>query len=388
MSVIFALSLPVFFQGFLVKGKNKINISGTYVPHLQEVDNRVVAFMERWKIPGATVALIKDHRIIYNRGFGNADENVAMLPDYLFRIASLSKPVTAVAIMQLAEQGKISLSQKVFGIEGVLNDEKFLQLIDARLKNITIAQLLSHTAGWDRNGSCGDPMFDPVHIARVMKAKAPANTETVIQYMLRRPLDFDPGTHYAYSNLGYAILGRVIEKVSGKSYEHFVKENILKPAHVKDMQLGRNLFCDKNCKEVKYYDYSNRKVSSVCQQGVSCAFPYGGFNLEAMDAHGGWIASAADLANFLIATDSNNENSLLSKYSHETMTTLSAANKNYGLGWCVNAKGNKWHTGSLPGTSSMMAQLSNGTGWVLLFNSNPGSGAYFAELDRLMHFKF
>lgn len=371
--------LNILLLSFYPK-KREIISTGINVKELTSIDKEMKQFMTQWNIPGGTAALVRNGEIVYARGFGMADESNAVLPQSLFRIASLSKPITAVAIMQLIEKKKISPEQKVFGENGILNDKKFLKISDPRVKDITIQNLLEHTAGWDRDVSpCGDPMFDPVNIAKCMKEPSPASTETVIKFMLSKPLDFTPGTAYAYSNIGFAVLGRVIEKVSGLSYEEYVQKNIFAPLHIKDMHLGKNLFCNRRSNEVKYYDEENKEIPSVCSDGEKVPYPYGGFNLEAMDAHGGWIASAPDLAKFLTGIPK-----LLKKETIDFMLTPSSIYNGYAKGWFVNNRGSWWHSGCLVGTSTMMANVKGNISWVLLFNSNPNTDNYFEDLDRLM----
>ena len=89
----------------------------------------------------------------------------------------------------------------------------------------------------------------------------------VIRYMLSRPLDFDPGTRYAYSNFGYCVLGRLIEKLSGVAYEKFVQEKVLAPAGIKRMRLGASLDGKQAPGEVRYYTRSNEMADNVFPDG-------------------------------------------------------------------------------------------------------------------------
>ena len=132
----------------------------------------------------------------------------------LFRIASVSKPITAVAILQLVERGKLKLSDKIVD---VLKMEPHLEegaKLDERWKDVTIEHCLLHTGGWNRDKSY-DPMFQAPRMAKSLEVELPIEPAHVIRYMLGQPLDFDPGAQYAYSNFGYCLLGRVIEKVIG-----------------------------------------------------------------------------------------------------------------------------------------------------------------------------
>lgn len=365
--------------------KISIGISGKAVPELSSIDHAVTAFMSKWDIPGGSIALIREGKLVYSRGFGKANDSLPVLPGHQFRVASISKSITSVAVMKLVEQGKISLTQKVFGPKGILNDQKYLNISDKRIKDITVRHLLQHTSGWDRKTSpCGDPMFDAIRIAESMETSYPADPETVIRYMLSKPLDFKPGSRFAYSNFGYTVLGRIIEKITGQRYEEYVSNNIFAPAGISHIEMGKNFLADKKPTEVQYYDYNNKMAASVCDPGSEVCIPYGGFNLEAMDSHGGWIASAPDLAKFLLATDGKDKTDVLQMKTVKAMTEKSEAYSGYANGWFVNTEGTRWHTGCLPGASSLMAQLSNGTGWVILFNTYPGTASYSKELDKLM----
>jgi CubicO group peptidase (beta-lactamase class C family) len=350
------------------------------------VDQEVKAFMARWQIAGGTVALVRNGRLVYSHAYGQADDQTPAQPQHLFRIASLSKPITALAIMKLKDQGRLRLTDKVFGPKGLLPYASY-PFFDRRIQDITVRQLLQHTAGWDRNLNIGgDPMFNPVYIAEQMGVPAPADAETIIRYMLKKPLDFTPGTRFSYSNLGYAVLGRVIEARSGMSYEAYVQENILHPLGILDMRLARNFYADKAVQEVRYFEDPNSSpVPFMADHQQLVPWPYGGFNIEAMDAHGGWIASAADLAKILAATDGQpNRPDLLSAEDLQQVRMGSAVNPIYGLGWMVNPQGATWHSGSLPGSSTLMAQLPDGTAWVLLFNGRHDTDAYSEDLDDLM----
>src|SRR5258705_7692736 len=218
---------------------------------------------------------------------------------------------------------------------------------------------MTHTVGgWDNIRN--DPMF----------AHQDMDHRHLIAWTLENlPLSQQPGTRYAYSNFGYCLLGRVIEKVTGQSYETFVRQAVLGPAGIKRMRLGRILeYADG---EVRYYHEKDERATS-------------GFNLEAMDSHGGWIASAVDLGRFAAALDDPQRSPLLKRGSFATMYapplspvwrkadgSLDAAY--YGCGWLVrpvgkSGKANYWHTGSLPGTATLLVRRWDGFSWAVLFN--------------------
>ena len=367
-------------------------LSGTAVPGMSSVDSVISALMTRWDIPGGAVGIVRDGRLVYARGFGYADVQARKVtaPDDLFRIASVSKPVTSAAILRLVEDGRLSLDAPAFAL---LPDLTPLPgaTVDPRLASITVRHLLEHSGGWDRALSF-DPMFRPTAIAAATGTPAPASAEAVIRYMLGQPLDFDPGTRYAYSNFGYAVLGRIIERITGESYEEFVQEAVLAPAGVTRMRLGRSLLADRAPGEVRYYDLAT--VNSVFPGGGAVPLPYGGFNIEAMDAHGGWVASAVDLLRFVTAVDLlPSRPDVLTPASVGLMTAKPASPLwdgspvHYGLGWLVRpVEGNWWHGGSLPGTSTLLVRTGTKLGWVALFNARamlPNS-TFESEIDDAM----
>lgn len=349
-------------------------------------DHEVEAFMKARQIPGGALAVVKDRRLIYARGYGWAsrEKQVPATADSLFRIASISKPVTAVAVLQLVARGKLSLDDRAFDIV------KLPPLLvegkppDPRLRQITIRQLLQHTGGWDRDRSF-DPMFRPGAIAKATGMESPPAPAEVIRYMLGQPLDFDPGTKYAYSNLGYCILGRVMEAVTGTPYERHVQARVLRPAGIHRMRVGGSLLTKRAEGEVAYYERQPETTDCVFARAPGkVAFPDGGFCLETMDAHGGWIASAVDLARFAAALHEPRLGGLVSSATAERMYAPPPApvsrDQNgaltpayYGCGWMVRPVGkdghaNYWHSGSLPGTATLLVRRADGLSWAVLFN--------------------
>lgn len=374
----------------------EVPLTGQAVPGMVSFDRVVSDLMREHGVPGGAVAVVKDGRLVYARGFGYADvenrETVA--PDALFRIASVSKPVTAVAILELVEADKLELTQKVLPLISDLQPPAGATM-DPRWQDITILHLLQHTGGWDRDRPGGfDPMFRR-DAAAAVGAPAPASAETIIRWMLGQPLDFDPGSRFAYSNFGYAILGRVIERVSGMPYEDYVRTAVLAPAGISRMRIGRTRLSERATDEVKYYQPG---ASTVDVDLVPSVFPgegqvpstYGGFHVEAMDSHGGWLASAVDLARFGVATDGRPTpadillpGSIIAMTSRNTEVWPTGPSW-YGLGWGVRPppQDNWWHGGSLPGTSSTLVRSYHGFTWAAVFNARTAN--FGVELDQAM----
>ena len=337
--------------------------TGLYVPELEVFDSAMTTLLATHNIPGGQLALTFHGRLVYNRGFGYANTSTSSLvePNSVFRIASLSKPITSVGIMKLYEQGLINLDAKVFGPTGILNDTIYQNILDSRVNDITVRQLLQHEGGWNRNVS-GDPMFNAYNIATFMGVPPPGDEVNMIRYMIgNKMLDFTPGTQAQYSNFGYCILGRVIEKITGESYENYMRGTIMVPMGITEMQLGRNLEADILPNEVTYYDYPGAPfASSVYDNTTQVPWPYAGFNVEFMDAHGGWVSSAEDLCKFLVSIDRfTSKPDILTTATIDTMIKPSVTDPNYACGFAVNTFNNWWHNGSLPGTTTEFVRAGN-----------------------------
>jgi CubicO group peptidase (beta-lactamase class C family) len=338
-------------------------------------EKNISTLMRKWSLTGASVAVAVDGKLVYAKGFGVTDtiSDTEVQPYNRFRIASISKLITAAAIMKLAEEGKLSLEDKVFGPLAILNDPYFNNPKDKRVYDITVNDLLTHKGGWSQR--YGDQMFMPVTIAERMGVKPPADTKTIVRYALDRNLHFTPGKGRSYSNLGYSILGLVVEKISGTTYELYCREEILEPIGIFDMRLGNNLQTDKSPYEVSYYTPSDILLKpSVYGTGELLNPSNGGNDIEALGGAGAWIATAPDLMRLLLALDGfDNFPDILSPESIAYMS--SQVNGEGPIGWKSTSGNGTWtRTGSFPGTSGMMRRLPDGTAWVVLFNSSAWNG--------------
>jgi N-acyl-D-amino-acid deacylase len=356
-------------------------------PALKSFDETMETQLRVQKLTGGALAVAKDGRLVYAKGFGLGDvvNKAPVEPASLFRIASLSKPITAVAILKLAQDGKLDLDAKAFALLD-LKPASADAKVDPRLADITVRHLLQHCGGWNRDKS-GDPMFKSAVIASQLGVPSPPNSNNIIRYMLAQPLDMDPGTRMAYSNFGYCVLGRIIEQLTGESYENHVKKAVLAPMGITRMTLGRSLRENREKDEVTYYPGAAKPAKPVFEnlQVNEVLAPYGGFCLEAMDAHGGWLASAVDLVRFASSLDK-----VLNAKGLETMFARPAnagtAPVFYGCGWMIRPVGaegkmNTWHTGSLPGTSTLLVRRHDGLVWAVLFNE----GLKSDKIDPALH---
>src|SRR6185437_751976 len=205
------------------------------------IDVLINEFIKQWNIQGASVAIAKDGWMVYCKGFGlaNVSAKDSVTSNSLFRIASISKFITAIAIIKLVENGKLNLDDKVFGKTGILNSSNYRKIKDKRLYQITIKQLLQHTAGWDRKLS-GDPMFIHHKGTKNKQCSKTLEATTIIKKTLRKPLDFAPGIKFSYSNFGYFLLGRVIEKVTEVSYETYVTSTLFASLGITAAYIGKS----------------------------------------------------------------------------------------------------------------------------------------------------
>lgn len=174
--------------------------------------------------PGATVLVSRKGQVIYQKGFGMADMElkVPMRAEMVFRIGSISKQFTAVAILQLMEKGKLSLQDDI---------KKFIPDYPTHGYTITVEHLLTHTSGIKSYTSMSS--FDSIMNMHMKPLE-------MIAYFKNQPMDFAPGTQWNYNNSGYFILGYIIEKVSGLTYEEYVKENLFKPASMTNSAYGND----------------------------------------------------------------------------------------------------------------------------------------------------
>lgn len=375
--------------------------TGHFDPGMESFESAFVNFLQSWAILGATVAVAKNGRLVYARGFGWSDveHNVKMQPTTLFRIASISKAITAVATLKLVEEGKLGLDKHAFEILKDLKPcEARGRAVDPRIYKITVRDLLQMSAGWDRNHQ-GDPMFKPL-VDRASYYCSPtlrADSVSIIRYWLNEPLVFDPGTSQSYSNLCYAVLEQLITRTSGKRYSEYVKQNVLLPAGITDMRLGRTR--ERAPNETVYYPFPGQELANSYFPNVKGVVPlaYGGdFALEALAGPAGWIASSVDLVRFVSAVNRDRkEKPPISPETFRIMLKRPALrvcekkDEYFALGWEVlpvkDGSGVIFsRTGSFPGCMALVVHLEDGTAWAFEVNSRPMGQAQFLKEAKML----
>jgi len=309
---------------------------GGTVPGFDALERVVLRHMARIGARAATVAVGRGDALVYARGFGWADRarTEPVEPDALMRIASVTKPITAAAARRLIAQGRLQADETVlrrldYGVEPA----------DPRWWIITVRHLIDHRGGWDAHER-HDPLFRVDAIARRLRLERPPEPDDIVRYMLREPLQYTPGTRKVYSNFGYCVLGRVIERAAGMRYVEYLHAELLGPSGIDDVFLAQNGV--RAPREVEYPKAASR------------------FNTETGDSAGGLIASAPALVRFL---------------------------QSYWIDGTPRRRGThgSWIVfGSLPGTSAVARQLASGVDYAVLMNARR-EASHRADQNRLAH---
>ena len=347
-------------------------VSGPAVPELVAFDDAMLAFMDAKGIEAGLLGVMKDGVVVLQRGYGWQDSGHAEgLPaTALMRIASVTKPLTAAAIRRLVDQGMIGLDDYVFDLGqpegGLLGLTPFLSLGDARLADITVQHLLDHEGGWDRD-IVGDLTYMEILIAAEMRVASPPGRENTARWILHEPLQHDPGTTYAYSNIGYMMLGLVVEQYAGTDYMGFLYQEVFDPLGVDpvDIELGRTFAADQNPRE-PWYQYSS-SCTNVYEPSETVNCPYGGWDHEARVSQGRVISATGPLLHFL-------------EHFYISGSSIGAPR--------TGGESSTWkrsHTGSLKGTSALARQRGDGVNYVVLFNERQLFGtAYSLEIRGIL----
>lgn len=368
-------------------------ITGVDVPALASFDSIMQSYMKKNGITSGALAVTYKGRLVMAHGYTlDSDQSYTVQPDSLFRLASVSKSITAVAVLKMMQDEQLSLDTRIAEILTFTPLDGYS--IDPRLNDVTVADLLYHQGGWDIEELGFDPMFIDSFLSETYGIPLPISKADIITYMSAVPLNYDPGTKYAYSNYGYMLLGQIIETISKQPYETYVKQNVLEPLGMTHTQLGRTLPENRLPGEVKYHsDFTGPTVFDA--SGKDVTWPDGGWNLENMAAHGGWVSTAVDMARFEASFDDPENNPVLTKDSINLMFKAppgTTGAQYYAMGWEVRVEGsamNTWHAGSLDGTFTGMVRRANGVDYMVAFNerdsaSDPTGDGYW-EIDSLLY---
>ena len=350
---------------------------GRVVPQLSALDQLMEDTMTDNGITAGVLAVGFDDRVVYQRSFGWLDKGrTAPLPmDAEMRLASVSKPITAAIVRNLVADGVLSLSDKAFDVGqpggGIIDIDPFPSLGDARIGDITISHLLLHRGGWNRD-LVGNHAFRDVQIAADMGVPSPPGRVNKMRWILGQPLEFSPGTQYAYANIGYHALGLVIEAVTGNTYEEEVERLFDGLGHPGAVRVGRTFQADQGPRE-PWYDQEDIGFGQNVfdPTGPFVRWPYGGWDHEGSSAFGGLIAPG----DALLALADN----------HIVFgATIGAI-----LPGTVSPSFLSAHSGSLPGTDTVVWQRGQALRVAVMFNHRDQTFGQAwgvnvaAEIDRM-----
>jgi CubicO group peptidase (beta-lactamase class C family) len=315
------------------------------------IDQAAQEALQTSGVPSASLAIVKDGQIVYTAAYGNArlEAAEAARPEMRYSIGSISKQFTATAVLMLAEEGKLSLDDPV---------SRFLPDL-TRSNEVTIRQLLSHTAGYEDYWP--QDYVPPFMLQRV-------TAQRILDIWAKRPLDFDPGTKWQYSNTNYVIAGRIVEKASGMPLLEFLSKRIFEPLHMQSvMNIDQNRLADTDA--TGYFRYALGPLRVAPKEGKGWLF-----------AAGELAMPASDLATWDIAIM---DQKLLKPESYRTMETdvllRNGLDTQYGLGIFVRKLDGRRmleHGGEVSGfTSENMVFPDDQTAVVVLTNQDASDGA-------------
>lgn len=294
--------------------------------------------------PGAAVLVARNGEIIYKKAFGitNMELNVPMQPEHVFRIGSITKQFTAVAILQLMEQGRLTLQDEI---------TRFIPDYPVHGNKITIEHLLTHTSGIRNYSDIRDTL---------QRGKLDFSPAEMINLFRNEPLRFAPGTKWEYSNSGYFLLGYIIEKITGKTFGEYMEENIFKPLGLTNTYYSNNARIIKN--RADGYTANERGFENAPY--LSPTQPYSAGSIE---------STVEDLLKWNRAVHS------LKLLSRETLAKALTRFKladgretNYGYGWrsgYIQGSPSLWHGGLINGFISMAMYLPEEEVFVAVFSN-------------------
>lgn len=369
---------------------HKWTVTGTSIPVLATFDTIMQRYMQQYAIRGGSLAITKQGKLVLARAYTWAEADYPITqPTSLFRTASCTKPFTSIAIHQLIERGLLTLDAPIQRILKLTTADGHPPS-DPRFDEILVWHLLSHAGGWDRSTTF-DPLFDDVAIAQALHVSLPINKYQMATFMASQPLQFSPGTKAVYSNFGYSLLGQIIEKVTGLSYESAIQQNIYMPLSLSRPLLGHSLLSQRAPGEVRYharYPLIAQSVMSPDQPIVPAS--YGGTNEELGDSLGDQIMATCDYARMLAAFDLGDANPLLHSSTVALMWTEppALAGTNILRGWFKGtlARGLTaiGHNGDDVGTTTMAFRRSDNISFVVFFNHDFGTSLYIDGTGNML----
>lgn len=314
-------------------------------PAVEAFDRVVQGFLANRGLAGASVAVAKDGRIVYARAYGRMDgEGTPVRVDTRFRFASISKVITAAAVLQLVQAGALRLDDSALAL---LSDRLPLgDNPDPRLGRITVRDLLRHTSGFTTRT---DPFFpEQPRVRQVFGPSGPKSCQEAARWFITLPLAADPATRFEYVNMNYCLLSLLVEKFTGEQYDKVVQSLVLERRNVRDARIGASF---------------GRKPDEVAYPAANGTF------LESLSGAGGWLGTAVDLARFIDGLDPDKPGQhLLKPTTYQQL--VSPYLGSWGLGVEVFEDGSWGHTGSLASARAMAVHQPDGITWGVVVNGN------------------
>lgn len=342
-------------------------------------DASINRFMRYWGIRGGSFALMRNDSLLYAKGYGfaNTQDSIPCEVRNIFRVASVSKLLTAVAVMHLEETGQLSTQDFVFGEDGILNDSLFLDYRDKKIKKVTVEHLLRHTSGF--SNPHGDAAFNMELVAQFLDKPLPLSMDDMVLYATKNRLRAVPGGRFNYSNLGYIVLSKVIEKVSGMPYETYIKDSILAPIGCYDIHLANNYSDGFRENEVTYYEVKEAEpVPAYDGSDTLVMKSLGGNDVRGLYGAGGWVASPVELLKLVSAINKCPvREDFLTPESIDFMTPYGKNAKP--AGWASSSAKFWLRSGSMSGTSALIKAQKDGYSWVFISNSSSWNGPGLAR---------
>lgn len=350
------------------------------IDELKALDRRIEKYMAKWWIKGASLAITRNDSLVYAKGYGWADEEKEeqMEPGHIMRMASVSKLMTAVGIMVLQDRGMLTIKDTVFGLSGILSDSLYSAHIkDKKYYRITVEHLLRHQGGFYR-----DPVFSSRDVKHQMGLDRAPTKEDFYKLVLSRRLRHIPGSVHKYSNFGYILLSDIIEKVSGKPYEQFMKEDVFEPAGCFDMHIAGTYEKDRRHNEVRYYTHEGdgKYIEEYTDSGKMVERCYGGNNIPLLSGAGAWCGSPIEIARLVASIDGQDEvPDIISQKAVKQMTQF-IDKSTFSLGWNDTTPGLGWsRSGTLSGTCALVKRFPDGECWILITNTSTWKGPRHAK---------
>ena len=342
-------------------------------------DASINRFMRYWGIRGGSFALMRNDSLLYAKGYGfaNTQDSIPCEVRNIFRVASVSKLLTAVAVMHLEETGQLSTQDFVFGEDGILNDSLFLDYRDKKIKKVTVEHLLRHTSGF--SNPHGDAAFNMELVAQFLDKPLPLSMDDMVLYATKNRLRAVPGGRFNYSNLGYIVLSKVIEKVSGIPYETYIKDSILAPIGCYDIHLANNYSDGFRENEVTYYEVKEAEpVPAYDGSDTLVMKSLGGNDVHGLYGAGGRVASPVELLKLVSAINKCPvREDFLTPESIDFMTPYGKNAKP--AGWASSSAKFWLRSGSMSGTSALIKAQKDGYSWVFISNSSSWNGPGLAR---------